>query len=99
MLAILECMKKTRNRLKLMIGIATYLSLNLWIRGAMEFSLTLFIVGILDVKSSNYSNAGAAGIASTIFLIVFVALIGFMVFMIIKYFLKNQYPEKWPKGI
>lgn len=43
-LAILECLKKTKNRLRLMIAVATYLSLNLWIRGIYEFCLTLFIV-------------------------------------------------------
>ena len=98
-LAILECMKKTKRRLKLMIAIATYLSLNLWIRGIFEFSLTLFITGILDMEALNLTKAGLSGLISGICLIIYILVIAFLVYKIFRFFRLNKHPDKWPKGL
>ena len=98
-LAILECMKKTKNRLKLMIALATYLSFNIWIRGILEFSLTLFIVAILDLEALNIANSGISGVVSSVFMILFLLIVMLLVFKIITYFSKKKTPDYWLKGI
>jgi hypothetical protein len=98
-LAVLECLKRTKFRLKLMIALATYLSLNLWIRGAFEFSLSLFMVALLDIDFMFEDNMTLLSLGSKFFLGVFVfSYIGMMVGMIL-YFVKKKKTEAWPKGI
>ena len=98
-LAILECLKKTKRRLKLMIAIATYLSLNLWIRGIYELSLTLFIVCILDIKYTFIGSFDIIEIVSKICFLTFCGVVFLMVALMIRYFIKRKDHEKWPKGI
>ena len=99
MLAILECLKKTKRRLKLMIAIATYLSLNLWIRGIFEFSLTLFLVWTLDIQRLFTESIGFVSGISKGFALLFISFIILMCILVVRYFVKNKDPEKWAKGL
>jgi hypothetical protein len=78
-----------------MISLATYLSLNLWIRGIFEFSLTLFLVGSLDLKYILEDTVDPITILSKISAISFGLFLIFIMALIIRYFIKNKVDDKW----
>lgn len=98
-LAVLECLKRTKFRLKLMIALATYLSLNLWIRGLFEFSLSLFMIALLDIDFMFEDNLTLLSLGSKFLMGVFIFAYAGMIIGMILYFLKKKKTEAWPKGI
>ena len=92
-LAVLECMKTTKSRLKLMIAIATYLSYNLWIRGFFHFSLTL-IMGIAnEIKHTYQDPVSIISIASKIVIFVWLILMILIIRCMFKLFSKKSDPK------
>lgn len=81
-----------------MIALATYLSTNLWIRGIYEFSLTLFIISIEDVRNSSF-EISILNASSKLTIVLFYLAVVLLVVLMIRYFVKNRNSEKWPKGI
>jgi len=98
-LAVLECLKRTKFRLKLMIALATYLSLNLWIRGIFQFMLTLFIIALINIDYTFKESLTLISIGSKISLGIFLIIFAIMIVGMIMYFSKKKAPEIWPKGI
>lgn len=82
-----------------MIAIATYLSLNLWIRGIYEFLLTLFLVISLDIKNTFSGSLSVIKATSKVFAFGFILFLFIISFFVAKHFIKNKDPEKWPKGL
>ena len=92
-LAVLECMKTTKSRLKLMIAIATYLSYNLWIRGFFHFSLTL-IMGIAnEIKHTYQDPVSIISITSKIVIFVWLILMILIIRCMFKLFSKKSDPK------
>lgn len=54
---------------------------------------------MLDLKAMNFATSGFSGIISVVFIGIFFIIMGLFLYNFIKYFIKNQYPDKWKKGI
>jgi hypothetical protein len=82
-----------------MIALATYLSLNLWIRGIFQFMLTLFIIALINIDYTFKESLTLISIGSKISLGIFLIIFAIMIVGMIMYFSKKKAPEIWPKGI
>jgi hypothetical protein len=83
LISILECMKKSDLRRSLMRAVAHYLSVNIWIRGFYEYSLTLFMMAMLEIKES-YQEISILSISSKVILGIWMLIMFLIVFKIFK---------------
>ncbi|CAI2364729.1 unnamed protein product [Moneuplotes crassus] len=99
-LAILECMKESKTRIKLMIAVATYLSFNLWIRGFAHFNMTLILAAFLEIKNTIDNPISVLSICSKILIGVWLIIMIMIYFYMVKIFTKkNRTQTKYPLKI
>lgn len=82
-LAILECMKRTKSRRALMVAVANYLSINLWIRGFYQYSLTLSMMVMLDFKES-YNEISILSIGSKVTIGIWILIMSLIIYHLFK---------------
>ena len=83
-----------------MVGIATYLSFNLWIRGFSHFSLTLIMVAVLEINNTYTNPVSVLSICSKVLILFWVTIVTTIYIHMIKLFAKKKVDsEKLPKNL